>query len=74
MLWIAITFILIIWFDWKQQKMKKVKLKNRIIPLMISILFFIGAEILFGLKDKMNVAMLFNAFGEIVQDWISGKS
>lgn len=73
MLWIAITFILIICFDWKQQKNKKAKLRNRVIPLMISILFLILAEVVFALKNNLNIAMLVNSLGEIVKIWLFGK-
>lgn len=74
MLWIAITFILIIVFDWKHPKNKKVKLRNRIIPLIISLLLLVLAEVIYALKDNMNLAMLSHSVGENVKEWLFGKT
>ncbi|MNZ31628.1 hypothetical protein D3C78_489310 [compost metagenome] len=76
MFWIGITFILIIGFDWwKQNKgQKKVKLRNKMIPMMFSLVFFISSLILFAFKDKMTIAMLVKMLSISIKTWLFGKN
>ncbi|MGP0586141.1 hypothetical protein [Paenibacillus timonensis] len=55
MFWIGILFTLIMLADWFMQKKERVKLKNRIKVLLISLCFFVTAEVLFKLKDQWNL-------------------
>lgn len=74
MFWIAITFILIIWFEWRRQNkgQKKGKLRNKMIPMMFSLVLLILSLILFAVKDKITVAMLFKSLGISVKTWLFG--
>ncbi|MNC42552.1 hypothetical protein D3C75_913700 [compost metagenome] len=74
MFWIGITFILIIGFDWwKQNKsLKKVKLRNKMIPAMFSLMFLILSLILFAFKDKMTIAMLAKMLSVTIKTWLFG--
>ncbi|MBA9087848.1 hypothetical protein FHR92_004341 [Fontibacillus solani] len=76
MFWIGITFILIIGFDWWQQNkgQKKVKLRNKMIPMMFSLVFFILSLILFAFKDKMTIAMLVKMLSISIKTWLFGQN
>ncbi|MBW4838115.1 MAG: hypothetical protein KZY74_01860 [Paenibacillaceae bacterium] len=64
MLWIGILFTLIMLADWFMQKNEGVKLRTRITVLLVSIGFFLISEVVFKLKDRWNLPVLFRYLSE----------
>jgi len=58
--WIGILFTLIMLADWFMQKKEGIKLKTRLKVLLVSLCFFVTAEVLFKLKDQWNLPSLFH--------------
>lgn len=64
MFWIGILFTLIMLADWLMQIKEGVKVKTRIKVLLISLCFFVTAEVLFKLKDQWNLPSWFHYLRE----------
>ncbi len=64
MFWIVILFSLIMLGDWYMQKKEEVNLKTRITVLLVSICFFVTSEVVFNLKDRWNLPILFHNLRE----------
>lgn len=64
MFWIGILFTLIMLADWFMQKKEGVKLRTRMTVLLVSICFFITSEVIFKLKDRWNLPVLFRYLSE----------
>ncbi|GJM81161.1 hypothetical protein HMSSN139_36570 [Paenibacillus sp. HMSSN-139] len=64
MFWIGILFTLIMLADWFMQKKEGVKLRTRMTVLLVSICFFITSEVVFKLKDRWNLPVLFRYLSE----------
>jgi hypothetical protein len=62
--WIGILFTLIMLADWFMQKKEGVKLRTRMTVLLVSICFFITSEVVFKLKDRWNLPVLFRYLSE----------
>ncbi|MNI91566.1 hypothetical protein D3C73_1492510 [compost metagenome] len=72
MIWIGAMFLVIIVFEWLNQRKAKVKRRDKWIVLGISVGLLLLSEVLFKLKDKWNVTMLFEFVGKSIDVWISG--
>lgn len=65
-------FLAIIVLEWLSQRKAKVKRRDKWIVLGISVGLFLLSEVLFKLKDKWNIALLFQIVGKSIDVWISG--
>lgn len=65
-------FLAIIVLEWLSQRKAKVKRRDKWIVLGISVGLFLLSEVLFKLKDKWNIALLFQFVGKSIDVWISG--
>lgn len=70
MLWIGITFALIMGYQWNQQRKKRVDRVYRRIVLAVSFLLFLLAEVQFMLKDRWNLPMLSQSISKTVESWL----
>lgn len=70
MLWIGVTFALIMGYQWNQQCKKRVDRAHRRIVLAVSFLLFLLAEVQFMLKDRWNLPMLSQSISKTVESWL----
>lgn len=70
MLWIGITFVVIMGYQWNQQRKKRVDRAHRRIVLAVSFLLFLLAEVQFMLKDRWNLPMLSQSISKTVESWL----
>lgn len=70
MLWIGITFVVIMGHQWNQQRKKRVDRAHRRIVLAVSFLLFLLAEVQFMLKDRWNLPMLSQSISKTVESWL----
>lgn len=66
MYWIGTLFALIMLVDWLIQKKEGAKLKTRMTVLLITVVFFITSEVVYKLKDRWNLPVLFRYMRESV--------
>lgn len=66
MYWIGTLFALIMLVDWLMQKKEGAKLKTRMTVLLITVVFFITSEVVYKLKDRWNLPVLFRYLRESV--------
>ncbi len=64
MVWLGILFVLIMLSDWFMQKKEGIKLNTRVTVLIVSICLFVISEVLFKLKDRWNLLMMFRYLRE----------
>ncbi len=70
MIWIGILFLAIVLFEWKKQGGGRAKRRDRWTVLAVSLCCLLLAEVLFLLKNKWNLPILFN----FLVKWMFGGS
>ncbi|GIO83341.1 hypothetical protein J25TS5_02730 [Paenibacillus faecis] len=70
MLWIGITFVVIMGYQWNRQRKKGGDRAPRRIVLAVSFLLFLLAEVQFMLKDRWNLPMLSQSISKTVESWL----
>ncbi|MCA1291828.1 hypothetical protein LBW89_02230 [Paenibacillus sp. alder61] len=70
MLWIGISFVVIMGYQWNQQRKKGGDRAHRRIVLAVSFLLFLLAEVQFMLKDRWNLPMLSQSISKTVESWL----
>ncbi|RCX23425.1 hypothetical protein DFP94_1011024 [Fontibacillus phaseoli] len=70
MIWIGILFLVIMLFEWRNQSGGRAKRRDRWAVLAISVCCLLLSEVLFLLKNKWNLPILFS----FLSKWIFGGS
>ncbi len=74
MIWIGIMFLAIMVFEWRSQRKSQSNRRDQWIVLTISVCLFILTEVLFAIKDKWNIAILFHLVGRSIGTLMFGGS